>query len=77
MYRCARGRPAPARRRPDIRRPARGRRAARSASNRRTGTGRALVFFGVLGFGVAVTTLLTSLGLYGHGPGVLASPVRS
>jgi hypothetical protein len=39
--------------------------------------GRALVFFGVLGFGVAVTTLLTRLGLYGHGPGVLASPVRS
>lgn len=34
--------------------------------------GRALVFLAVLGFGVAVTTLLTSLGLYGHGPGVLA-----
>ncbi len=35
--------------------------------------GRALVFLAVLGAGVAVTTLLTSLGLYGHGPGVLAS----
>ena len=34
--------------------------------------GRALVFLGVLGLGVAVTTLLTSLGLYGHGPGLLA-----
>jgi YihY family inner membrane protein len=34
--------------------------------------GRALVFLAVLGLGVAVTTLLTSLGLYGHGPGVLA-----
>src|SRR5207342_919220 len=31
--------------------------------------GRALVFLAVLGLGVAVTTLLTSLGLYGHGPG--------
>jgi uncharacterized BrkB/YihY/UPF0761 family membrane protein len=30
------------------------------------------VFLAVLGFGVVVTTLLTSLGLYGHGPGVLA-----
>jgi YihY family inner membrane protein len=34
--------------------------------------GRALVFLGVLGFGVIVTTGLTSLGLYGHGPGLLA-----
>ena len=34
--------------------------------------GRAVVFLAVLGFGVVVTTLLTSLGLYGHGPGVLA-----
>src|SRR5207249_2678093 len=34
--------------------------------------GRALVFLGVLGFGVVVTTGLTSLGLYGHGLGVLA-----
>jgi YihY family inner membrane protein len=34
--------------------------------------GRALVFLAVLGLGVAITTLLTSLGLYGHGPGVLA-----
>jgi YihY family inner membrane protein len=34
--------------------------------------GRALVFLAVLGLGVVVTTLLTSLGLYGHGPGVLA-----
>ena len=34
--------------------------------------GRALVFLGVLGFGVVVTTGLTSLGLYGHGPGLLA-----
>ncbi|MFI5080862.1 MAG: YihY/virulence factor BrkB family protein [Streptosporangiales bacterium] len=34
--------------------------------------GRALVFLGVLGAGVAATTLLTSLGLYGHGPGLLA-----
>ena len=34
--------------------------------------GRALVFLAVLGLGVAVTTLLTSLGLYGHGPGLLA-----
>src|SRR6266487_2895345 len=34
--------------------------------------GRALVFLGVLGFGVLVTTGLTSLGLYGHGPGLLA-----
>jgi YihY family inner membrane protein len=34
--------------------------------------GRALVFLGVLGLGVVVTTLLTSLGLYGHGPGALA-----
>lgn len=35
--------------------------------------GRALEFLAVLGFGVAVTTLLTGLGLYGHGPGVLAA----
>jgi YihY family inner membrane protein len=34
--------------------------------------GRALVFLAVLGAGVVITTLLTSLGLYGHGPGVLA-----
>jgi YihY family inner membrane protein len=34
--------------------------------------GRALVFLGALGFGVVVTTGLTSLGLYGHGPGLLA-----
>ena len=34
--------------------------------------GRALVFLAVLGLGVAITTLLTSLGLYGHGPGLLA-----
>jgi len=34
--------------------------------------GRAVVFLGVLGFGVIVTTGLTSLGLYGHGPGLLA-----
>jgi len=34
--------------------------------------GRALVFLGVLGAGVAVTTLLTSLGLYGHASGLLA-----
>jgi YihY family inner membrane protein len=34
--------------------------------------GRAVVFLAVLGVGVVVTTLLTSLGLYGHGPGVLA-----
>jgi YihY family inner membrane protein len=34
--------------------------------------GRALVFLAVLGLGVVITTLLTSLGLYGHGPGVLA-----
>ena len=33
--------------------------------------GRAVVFLAVLGFGVVVTTGLTSLGLYGHGPGVL------
>jgi membrane protein len=33
--------------------------------------GRAVVFLAVLGFGVVVTTVLTSLGLYGHGPGVL------
>jgi YihY family inner membrane protein len=33
--------------------------------------GRALVFLAVLGLGVVVTTLLTSLGLYGHGSGVL------
>ena len=34
--------------------------------------GRALLFLGVLGLGVVITTLLTGLGLYGHGPGVLA-----
>jgi YihY family inner membrane protein len=34
--------------------------------------GRALVFLGVLGIGVVATTLLTSLGLYGHGSGPLA-----
>jgi YihY family inner membrane protein len=34
--------------------------------------GRALVFLGVLGVGVVATTLLTSLGLYGHGSGPLA-----
>jgi YihY family inner membrane protein len=34
--------------------------------------GRAVVFLAVLGFGVVVTTGLTSLGLYGHGPGLLA-----
>jgi YihY family inner membrane protein len=34
--------------------------------------GRALVFLGVLGVGVAATTLLTSLGLYGHASGLLA-----
>jgi YihY family inner membrane protein len=33
--------------------------------------GRAVVFLAVLGFGVVLTTLLTGLGLYGHGPGVL------
>jgi YihY family inner membrane protein len=33
--------------------------------------GRALVFLGVLGCGVVVTTLLTTLGLYAHGPGLL------
>jgi hypothetical protein len=33
--------------------------------------GRAVVFLAVLGFGVVVTTGLTSLGLYGHGPGLL------
>jgi YihY family inner membrane protein len=35
--------------------------------------GRAVEFLAVLGFGVAVTTLLTSLGLYGHGPGLVAA----
>jgi YihY family inner membrane protein len=34
--------------------------------------GRALLFLGVLGLGVVATTLLTSLGLYRHGLGVLA-----
>jgi YihY family inner membrane protein len=34
--------------------------------------GRAVEFLAVLGFGVAVTTVLTGLGLYGHGPGLLA-----
>jgi YihY family inner membrane protein len=34
--------------------------------------GRSLVFLAVLGVGVAVTTVLTSLGLYGHASGVLA-----
>ena len=34
--------------------------------------GRSLVFLAILGAGVAVTTLLTSLGLYGHASGVLA-----
>jgi YihY family inner membrane protein len=34
--------------------------------------GRALVFLAVLGLAVVITTLLTSLGLYGHGPGLLA-----
>jgi len=34
--------------------------------------GRALVFLGVLGVGVVATTLLTSLGLYGHASGLLA-----
>jgi YihY family inner membrane protein len=34
--------------------------------------GRAVAFLAVLGFGVVVTTGLTSLGLYGHGPGLLA-----
>ncbi len=34
--------------------------------------GRALEFLSVLGLGVAVTTVLTGLGLYGHGPGLLA-----
>jgi YihY family inner membrane protein len=33
--------------------------------------GRAVIFLAVLGFGVVVTTVLTSLGLYAHGPGVL------
>jgi YihY family inner membrane protein len=33
--------------------------------------GRALVFLAVLGCGVVVTTVLTSLGLYAHGPGLL------
>ena len=33
---------------------------------------RALVFLGVLGVGVVATTLLTSLGLYGHASGLLA-----
>jgi YihY family inner membrane protein len=33
--------------------------------------GRAVVFLAVLGFGVVVTTVLTSLGLYAHGPGAL------
>jgi YihY family inner membrane protein len=33
--------------------------------------GRALEFLAILGLGVAVTTLLTSLGLYGHGPSLL------
>lgn len=31
----------------------------------------ALEFLAVLGLGVAVTTALTSLGLHGHGPGLL------
>ena len=35
--------------------------------------GRALAFLAVLGFGVAATTLLTGLGLYGHGPSLLAA----
>ena len=34
--------------------------------------GRSFVFLAILGAGVAVTTLLTSLGLYGHASGVLA-----
>src|ERR1700757_402511 len=34
--------------------------------------GRSLVFLAILGAGVAVTTLLTSLGLYGHASGLLA-----
>jgi uncharacterized BrkB/YihY/UPF0761 family membrane protein len=34
--------------------------------------GRSLVFLAVLGVGVAVTTVLTSLGLYGHASGALA-----
>jgi len=34
--------------------------------------GRALLFLGVLGLGLVITTVLTGLGLYGHGPGVLA-----
>ncbi len=33
--------------------------------------GRAVVFLAALGLGVVVTTALTSLGLYGHGPGVV------
>jgi YihY family inner membrane protein len=33
--------------------------------------GRAVVFLAVLGFGVVLTTVLTGLGLYGQGPGVL------
>lgn len=35
--------------------------------------GRALVFLAVLGLGVVVTTLLISLGLYGHGSGCAAA----
>jgi YihY family inner membrane protein len=35
--------------------------------------GRAVEFLAVLGFGVVVTTLLTGLGLYGHGTGLLAA----
>jgi YihY family inner membrane protein len=34
--------------------------------------GRAVLFLAVLGLGVVIATGLTSLGLYGHGPGVLA-----
>src|SRR5262250_317296 len=34
--------------------------------------GRAILFLGVLGLGLVITTVLTGLGLYGHGPGVLA-----
>ena len=33
--------------------------------------GRAVVFLAVLGLGVVLTTVLTGLGFYGHGPGVL------
>ena len=35
--------------------------------------GRAVLFLAVLGLGVVITTGLTTLGLYGHGAGVLAA----